>query len=126
LIGVADESSEALTAVAERLGFIVRADDPRRRITACPGQPACASGLIAARALAAELAQHLPPSRDAVAVHISGCAKGCAHPAPALLTVVGTKRGCGIIENGAAQDTPSRTVDPSALIAELTHEAVHG
>jgi len=40
--------------------------------------------------------------------------------------VVGTKHGCGIIPNGAAHDTPSRTVDPSVLIAELTHEAVHG
>lgn len=126
LIGVADASCDALATVAERLGFIVRADDPRRRVTACPGQPACASGLIAARALAAELARHLPPSRDALAVHISGCAKGCAHPAAAPLTVVGTQRGCGIVPNGAAHDTPSRYVDPSALLAELTHEAVHG
>ncbi len=37
LIGVAQERAAALAAAAERLGFIVRADDPRRRIVACPG-----------------------------------------------------------------------------------------
>ena len=30
-------------------------------------------------------------------IHISGCAKGCAHPGAAALTVVGTERGCGIV-----------------------------
>ena len=28
---------------------------------------------------------------------VSGCAKGCAHPGAAALTVVGTRRGCGIV-----------------------------
>jgi precorrin-3B synthase len=126
LTGVTNEIVGTLAAATERLGFIVRADDPRRRIVACPGQPACASGLIASRALAAELAPHLPPSRDALAVHISGCAKGCAHPAAAPVTVVGTRRGCGIVANGATHDTPSHYVDPSNLIAEIAHEAVHG
>ena len=40
------------------LGFIIEARDPRRRIVACPGAPSCASGLIAARAIAAQLADH--------------------------------------------------------------------
>ena len=42
---------------ARRLGFAVDPSDARRRIVACPGAPSCASGLIAARALAAEIAQ---------------------------------------------------------------------
>jgi precorrin-3B synthase len=129
LLGVAHENAAALAAEAERLGFVVRADDPRRRIVACPGKPACGSGLIAARALASEIARHLPPSRDVV--HISGCAKGCAHPAPAALTVVGTERGCGIIHQGSARVAPRTHVDPGDIVAEVVRvacemkEAVH-
>ena len=37
-------------------------------------------------------------------IHISGCAKGCAHPGPAALTVVGTAAGCALITNGSAGD----------------------
>jgi precorrin-3B synthase len=117
LLGVAPENAAALAANAERLGFIVRAHDPRRRIVACPGAPACASGLIAARALAAEIARHLAPSGDTV--HISGCAKGCAHPAAAALTVVGSERGCGIIRHGTARAAPRIYVDPADIVATV-------
>jgi precorrin-3B synthase len=123
LIGIACNSAETLAARLERLGFIVRADDPRRRIVACPGKGACASGLIAARALAAAIAPSLPPSNDIV--HISGCAKGCAHPAPAALTIVGTEHGCGIIERGDARALPSRHVAEADIVAEAARLAEH-
>jgi precorrin-3B synthase len=135
LIGVVASDATNLTAAATRLGFVVHPDDPRRRIVACPGAPACASGLIPARALAAALAPtlatHLPPGRDA-SVHISGCLKGCAHPRPAALTLVGTAHGCGIVHDGDARATPECVVDPANLVAEIsaiaaqTREAVHG
>ena len=117
-----------LAAAAEQLGFIVRADDPRRRIIACPGKPACASGLIASRALAAELAQHIPPHGDVI--HVSGCSKGCAHPGAAALTVIGTERGCGIVRHGSAAATPRHYVDSADLVGEIvriidTREPVH-
>jgi precorrin-3B synthase len=117
-----------LTATAGRHGFIVHTDDPRRRIVACPGKPACASGLIAARALAADLARHL--SAHGEAVHISGCSKGCAHPAAAALTVVGTERGCGIVRHGSASATPNYHVEAAKLVGEIVRivepgEAVH-
>jgi precorrin-3B synthase len=130
LIGVPKQAVNALTSAAEALGFVARADDPRRAIVACPGKPACASGLIAARALAAEIAPQLPPQSGTI--HISGCAKGCAHPASAALTVVGTERGCGLVRNGSARATPSRHVDSAALVSEILRfatsdrEAVHG
>src|SRR5262249_6439668 len=95
--------------IAERLGFLVDARHPRRRIVACPGAPSCTSGLIAARAIAAELAPRLPASLSLV--HISGCAKGCAHPAPAPLTIVGTAHGCGIVDDGSARDLLESCVD---------------
>ncbi len=121
LIALAPERAAAMSAAAERIGFVVRADDRRCRIVACSGKPACASGLIPARALAAELAAHttaLP-----ALVHISGCAKGCAHAGFAPLTVVGTERGCGIVRNGSARDLPSRYVAANDLSAHIAHAA---
>jgi precorrin-3B synthase len=135
LLGVAPENATALAHEAARRGLIVYPDDPRRRIVACPGKPACASGLIAARTLATELAQSLvlapglsgaansaiPPPCAAQLIHISGCAKGCAHPGAAALTVVGTERGCGIVHAGSARAVPSSHVDPADIIAEIEH-----
>jgi precorrin-3B synthase len=118
---LAEDKADALAASAERLGFIVRPDDPRSRIVACPGRPACASGFIAARAIAAEIARHLSPSDGgSIGIHISGCAKGCAYPGPAILTVVGSERGCGIVHQGSPGGTPCRYLDPADLVAEIT------
>jgi len=128
LIGVAAPGAVNLTATAEQLGFVVRADDPRRRVAACPGAPACASGLIPARALAAALMPTLEsllsPERG-VSVHISGCQKGCAHPMPAALTLVGTERGCGIVHKGTARARPDAYVDPANLAVEIARIAAH-
>ncbi|HZS68761.1 MAG TPA: precorrin-3B synthase [Burkholderiales bacterium] len=113
--------ASAVRQVAARLGFIVEANDSRRRIVACPGSPSCASGLIPARAIAAELARHLPATVPLV--HVSGCAKGCAHPAAAPLNIVGTARGCGIVRDGTAREAPEALVatdDLAAAFASLT------
>ena len=116
LLGPIEETTGfALATAADHLGFIVDARDARRRVVACPGAPACASGLIAARALAAEIASVLPASESGLAVHVSGCAKGCAHPEPAPLTIVGTAQGCGLVSNGLARNMPERTVDTRDL-----------
>src|SRR4029450_8931084 len=114
---------------AEGLDFITDASDPRRRIAACPGAPSCAHGLIAARALAAELARHVSLSGDGIAVHVTGCAKGCAHPRAAPFTIVGAEQGCGIVRDGSARDEPAVYADPvdrAALLDRIAaHEAVH-
>jgi precorrin-3B synthase len=130
LLGPLSEANATATSrEAQDLGFIVEARDPRRRIVACPGAPACAQGLIAARALAADIARDVPlPGGHRVALHVSGCAKGCAHPSPAPLTIVGTEHGCGIIANGTARDAPARFIEPRELIATLrpaSREAVN-
>jgi precorrin-3B synthase len=132
LLGPLSEANAVATKqAAAGLGFVTEPSDPRRRIAACPGAPACAHGLIAARALAAEIARHVPLSGDGIAMHISGCAKGCAHQKSAPLTIVGTAQGCGIVRNGSAQSTPSAHADPADLLAELgrimgrTREAAH-
>ena len=120
LLGPLSEAHAIATVrEAHRLGFVTEATDPRRRIFACPGGPACASGLIAARSLAAEIARDVPFAGQGLAVHVSGCAKGCAHPTPAPLTIVGTEQGCGLIANDTARATPPTYLDPNELAAAL-------
>jgi precorrin-3B synthase len=125
LIGLDPAAAAVVVRDADALGFVTQASDPRRHIAACPGAPACASGLIPARALAATLVPALalvpePPAvPDRIAIHVSGCAKGCAHPRPAALTVVGTERGCGIVRHGSARSAPSHYVGAPNLDAEV-------
>jgi precorrin-3B synthase len=56
-------------------------------------------------------------------VHVSGCAKGCAHPASAPLTVVGTEQGCGIVRDGSARTAPSAYLDPADIVTEIVRIA---
>jgi precorrin-3B synthase len=109
---------------ARRLGFAVDPADTRRRVVACPGAPACASGLIAARALAAEIAASVPLAGAGVAVHVSGCAKGCAHPSSAPLTIVGTAEGTGLVRNATARAAPSCYVDAADVVAAIEELSV--
>jgi precorrin-3B synthase len=116
------EGAVAMRAAAERAGLIGRADDPRRAIVACPGAPACRSGEIAARQWASAIAGAVPQLRGIARIHVSGCAKGCAHPRPAALTLVGRNGACGLVRNGQAQDVPSAFILPSALAAGVARD----
>lgn len=86
-----------------QLGFITDTADPRLRISACIGSAGCASGFMPARTLAARLASIKVQGH----LHVSGCAKGCAHPRPAALTLVGRADGYGLVIGGRAGDTPA-------------------
>ncbi|MHA6684408.1 precorrin-3B synthase [Mesorhizobium sp. A556] len=98
---------QKLQARAAELGFVTSSTDPRTKIAACPGAPACASGLIATREIADEIAGKLAELFDpSFTLHISGCAKGCAHPAPATLTLVGDEKGAGLVVDGTAKSLP--------------------
>ena len=106
LLPVTDRrKAEALLAGAASAGFITDADDPRRRIRACPGRPACASASVDTRADAAALAG----TGFSGTLHVSGCAKGCASPEPADWVLVGDGGCYGLIRNGKAGDIPERT-----------------
>ena len=111
-----DGASPALVAQAAALGFIVAADDARLRVSACIGSDGCASGHIAARRLAGSLADHFRVGKH---LHVSGCAKGCAHPRRADVTLVGRSEGIGLVINGRAGDTPSEILDEAGLIPAL-------
>ena len=91
--------------------------DPILRITACTGAPACPQALGDTRLLARQLAPHIAATQT---LHISGCAKGCAHPAAAETTLTATGRGYDLIRNGTAHDTPSlRNLTPQAILDHL-------
>ncbi len=123
-VGFSSETLGAFVADAAQLGFIVRVDDPRRFVVACAGAPICSSAHIAARALAPRVAAACADSLGAhCTVHLSGCAKGCAHPAPAALTVVGTAEGCGLVANGTARAAPLEIVTVGELPAALARHA---
>ena len=75
---------------AQRLGFAVDPADPRRRIVACPGAPSCASGLIAARTIAAEIAQIRAAARPRCCRSCLGLREGLRPSRRDALTIVGT------------------------------------
>lgn len=79
--------------------LILDAADPRHRRFACVGSAGCAQGLGDPRALAARH-RLLPPA--GASVHIAGCAKGCAHPAPAAVTLTCTGPGLRLARPGRA------------------------
>lgn len=117
VLGLAPEAASALADTFEQLGFVVDPSDPRRRVVACAGAPICSSGQIPARQLAPEIAQAAGDLKSGI-IHVSGCAKGCAHHGPAALTVIGREGQCDLLANG----TPSGTIPVEALprrVAEL-------
>ncbi|MBV8753685.1 MAG: precorrin-3B synthase [Hyphomicrobiales bacterium] len=113
LIGLPPARASELAVKAERLGFITNPDDPRRRVVACSGAPACAAAEIPTRALAPAVAAAARP--ETRLIHVSGCAKGCAHPGAGDVTVVGIGGRCGIVPNGRAQDAPIEFVTTEDL-----------
>jgi precorrin-3B synthase len=98
-------------------GLITDAADPILRITACTGAPGCPQARGDTRLLARALAPVLRPGQR---LHISGCAKGCAHPGPAPTVLTATGQGHDLILNGTASATPSlRHLGPQAIQDQL-------
>ncbi len=123
-IGLARETAPDFVVAAAELGFIVRADDPRRSVVACAGAPICAAAHIAARAIAPVIADAAAPHiAGGQTIHISGCAKGCARSGAATLTVVGTPEGCALVANGSARDAPFVLVAADQLPAAIARYA---
>ncbi|RUZ18153.1 precorrin-3B synthase, partial [Mesorhizobium sp. M7A.F.Ca.CA.001.04.1.1] len=105
-LGQPTAANPSLQHTAAILGFVTAPADPRTRIAACPGMPACASGRIATRDIAETIAAETADILD-FTLHISGCAKGCAHPGPAALTIVGGENGAGLVVNATAKALPA-------------------
>ncbi|BCM20352.1 precorrin-3B synthase [Mesorhizobium sp. J8] len=106
-LGLSPSACTSLQTAATALGFVTDPTDPRTRIAACPGAPACASGRIATRTIAETIAKQSADLLDAsLTLHISGCAKGCAHPGTTALTLVGDENGAGLVVDGTAKALP--------------------
>lgn len=117
VIGLTADAAEELAGSAMSEGFVVKPDDVRRHVAACAGAPACKSATLATRELARGIAEAAGPLLDGSAtVHLSGCAKGCAHPGAAALTLVGPDR---LVVRGRAGDAPQGTITPANFVAGL-------
>ncbi|KNY23004.1 precorrin-3B synthase [Methylobacterium sp. ARG-1] len=100
--------------------FIVAPDDPRRSVAACTGAPACASGSTPTLSDAASVAEAFRPfAVGGSAAHVSGCAKGCARPGPADLTLVGRDGLYGAVIGGAPGDEPAMHLPIEAVLERL-------
>ena len=83
-IGIPASRAEQFVKAAAGCGFVTNPNDPRRSVFACAGSPACGQGKMPARALGPAAARAAAAILDgSIALHISGCAKGCAHPGTA-------------------------------------------
>jgi precorrin-3B synthase len=107
---------EGLNDMPEDDGLVTEADDPILRVIACSGAPACREAHAETRALAAELAARIPADST---LHVSGCAKGCAHPGPAPRTLIATAHGFDLVRDGSARDVPAlRGLDRDQILAD--------
>ncbi|MCX8508214.1 MAG: precorrin-3B synthase, partial [Rhodobacteraceae bacterium] len=96
---------EGARAAPDLPGLIIRPDDPMLRVIACTGAPGCPQALALTRPLARALCSALAPGQ---LLHVSGCAKGCAHPGPAPLVLVGRAGGTfDLIRDGTAAGPPA-------------------
>jgi len=110
LVGLDGQSALAVAELAPRYGLSVDCDDPSMHIATCAGAGACASGRFQTRACAERLVAKAPELLDgSMTVHLSGCAKGCAHPRPALC-VVGADDGYHLMLDGVASDIPDAQI----------------
>ncbi|MEH2493095.1 precorrin-3B synthase [Bradyrhizobium sp. AZCC 2230] len=95
--------SEGKRTMPTASGLITEAYDPALRVIACSGAPRCREAHADTRALAAALA---PNIGGAERLHVSGCAKGCAHSGAAAITLIATGAGFDLVRGGSTRDEP--------------------
>lgn len=100
-----DGAMRAFDELATR-ALIVTPNDPRLAIACCAGAPACEVASVPTRNLAQALASSIGPSTG-VALHVAGCAKGCAHPHAAALTLVGHAGHYDLVRSGRSDAIPA-------------------
>ncbi|EEW24746.1 precorrin-3B synthase [Rhodobacter ferrooxidans] len=81
---------EGLRGTPALPGLITDAHDPLLRVIACTGAPGCPQALQPTRPLARALAAHVPSGQM---LHVSGCAKACAHPGQGPVTLLAEAGG---------------------------------
>jgi precorrin-3B synthase len=121
IAGISSQAADAIVAELRGERFILDANDPRLHVAACSGAPACASATTPVQQDAERFSRIFAQSAPAgTALHVSGCAKGCAHPSSAPFTLVGHDGHYDLIENGSAADHPVAVhLSPDEVEAEL-------
>ncbi|MFC5396225.1 precorrin-3B synthase [Bosea vestrisii] len=118
--GLPADAAVSLREVLRNEGLIVEADDPRLVVSACTGAPACTRGNAPALADAAALAEAMAPLlTGGKNLHVSGCAKSCAHPGSADLTLVGRDGRYDVIIDGGTSDTAIAHLSLTELVRRL-------
>ncbi|WP_299846329.1 cobalamin biosynthesis protein CobG [uncultured Roseovarius sp.] len=97
--------------------FVTKPNDPMLSVHACPGAPYCPQAEVSTRDIAQALAPKLP---EGCSLHVSGCAKGCAHPHAADVTLVGANGQFNLVRDGTPWDEPRQ----SALTAKMVHQQI--
>ena len=121
VLGLTMDDAEAFADCAGRWGLRPDPDDKSHHIAVCAGRGACASAMIDTKETARQVMADAPALLDgSLAVHVSGCAKGCAHPTAAALTLAGAPTGYGLVVNGAASARPSVYIDEDKLAPALS------
>jgi len=100
-----NDSAQSLAKDLVPNSFILDPADSRLRVAACVGAPACPRATTDVRADAARLA---PQVRAGDLLHVSGCAKGCAHPRAATVTLVGDGGAYNLVCGASPGDEPVR------------------
>ncbi|MGH1464902.1 MAG: precorrin-3B synthase [Cognatishimia sp.] len=102
-------------AVPVPTSFITKPSDPLLAISACPGAPKCASASVRTHEVARALATKIQGP-----LHVSGCAKGCAHPRQCQTTLVGRNGAFDLVRNGLPWDEPLQSgLAPNDLIDRI-------
>ncbi|MFC5421153.1 precorrin-3B synthase [Bosea eneae] len=118
--GLSAEAAHSLQEALRDENLIVEAVDPRLAVSACTGSPACARGEAPALADAAVLAQAIAPLlADGLGLHVSGCAKSCAQPGSADLTLVGRDGRYDVIVAGSTSDIAIAHLSLGELVRRL-------
>ncbi len=104
-----EDACRTLIDVSKNL--ILSQNDPRCKIAACPGKPACNSASFKTHDLGDIAAREIANLLDgSFTLHLSGCTKGCAHPAKALVNLVGMNDGTALIFDGKTSDMPLKLI----------------
>jgi precorrin-3B synthase len=113
--------AQGLSGELAKDSFILDSADPRCRIAACPGAPDCLHATTPVRSDAAILAKQITGAPGSgTLLHVSGCAKGCAHPRAAQMTLVGRSGRYDLVLDG----TPSAPAIRRNLTVDEAGEAI--
>ncbi|CAO3452814.1 Precorrin-3B synthase [Azospirillum argentinense] len=106
---------------AAALGSILDHGDIRLKLTACSGVTGCDVGTTDTHADGLAIAERAAGLLEAVRmVHVSGCAKGCAHPGAADVTLTAREGVYDVALNAAPGGTPWRSgLTPEAAITAV-------